>query len=362
MLIQNAAYRYARSSKSLAISSKSSSLPGVIHKTPIPAYSLFGQKAGLVEPRFFHVERIGDRWALHGGEVEEHSHPHLHQMTLWISGSGEYIADDTVSSIRAMTLCWMPAGVVHGFRVSSGSEAIVLSLSDDFAREQLASLSKEINLSPFHDFVVECADGEDAAWLRMLFHQMEREYKSAPQGNTQCVGALARLALAELHRLRQSRNEVIPGLTYAEPSLLVRFMALLERKLNERPSIADLANELGTTPYLLNQACSTGLNLRASEVVRQRRMQEAKRLLLFTALSIGEIGELVGYPDPAHFARSFRNLTGMSPGAWRESRTDRRSIGGRIDQGLGAASEEPDIGTKRDECHTLSDAGPRVFE
>ena len=294
-------------------------------KTSIPAYSLFGHVAGLLEPRFCHVERIGDRWKLHGGRVEGHSHPHLHQMTLWICGHGHYVADDSVSAISANTLCWMPAGVVHGFGVVPGSNAIVLSMSDDFAREQLASLSAVSGLYPFRDRLVLPLAVEDAGWLRTLFDRMEHEYATAHPGQVECIGALARLALTEAPRIRENEREPV-AVGGSESSLLVRFMALVEARLGERPNVGVLARNLGTTPYLLNRACQAGLGLRVSEVVRQRHTQEAKRLLLFTALSIGEIAEVLGYPDPAHFARSFREMTGLSPRAWREARMDRPSV------------------------------------
>lgn len=283
----------------------------------IPAYSLFGQAAGLVEPRFCHVERIGDRWKLHTGVVEEHSHPHLHQMTLWVSGRGHYVADDMTSAVVPGTFCWMPAGVVHGFRVEAGSEAIVLSMSEDFAREQLAQLAGMAGLRPFQDSLIGQFEGDGADWLRALFARMEREYHGARAGQVDGIGALARLALIEILRLGAGDALVASG---AETSLLVRFMGLVEARFAERPSIDGLARELGTTPYLLNRACRTGLGLRASEVVRRRQIQEAKRLLLFTAIGVGEVAQVLGYPDPAHFARSFRAMTGKPPRAWRDER------------------------------------------
>lgn len=288
-------------------------------ESAIPAYSLFGQAAGLVEPRFCHVERIGDRWKLHSGQVEEHSHPHLHQMTLWVSGKGHYVADDMVSTVAPGTFCWMPAGVVHGFRVEAGSDAIVLSMSEDFAREQLAQLAGMAGLRPFQESLIGQFEGEAADWQRSLFARMEREYRVARAGQVDGIGALARLALIEMLRVDEadSSASVAGG---AETSLLVRFMGLVEARFGERPGIEALASALGTTPYLLNRACRTGLGLRASEVVRRRQIQEAKRLLLFTALSVGEVAQLLGYPDPAHFARSFRAMTGLTPRAWRDER------------------------------------------
>ena len=290
------------------------------HLAGIPVYSLFGQSAGLVEPRFCHVERVGDRWKLHSGQVEEHSHPHLHQMTLWVAGTGHYVADDTITHIVPPTFCWMPAGVVHGFRVTGGSDAVVLSMSDDFAREQLSHLAGLAGNRLFQDPFVLPLDSAATAWLTSLFARMEREYGSQQAGQVECIGALARLALTETLRIKHGGEEGVAAGGNIEPSLLVRFMALVEARLGQRPGVEDLARELGSTPYLLNRACQTGLGMRASEVVRVRHMQEAKRLLLFTALSISEIGAITGYPDPAHFTRSFRALTGQSPREWRDQR------------------------------------------
>lgn len=50
------------------------------------------------------------------------------------------------------------------------------------------------------------------------------------------------------------------------------------------------------------------------------RLNRAKELLLFSDLPVGEIGELVGYPDANYFARLFRTQTGMPPGEYRKSR------------------------------------------
>lgn len=285
----------------------------------IPAYSLFGQAAELVEPRFCHVERIGDRWRLHAGQVEEHAHPHLHQMTLWIAGRGLYIADDRKAEIVPGTFCWMPAGVVHGFRAEPGSEALVLSMSEDFAREQLGGLAGVAGLRPLRESLIGQLADEASDWQRALFLRMEQEYRFGRAGLVEAIGALARLALTELLRQDQGNNAESQA-SGVETPLLTRFMALVETRFGSRPGIDTLASELGTTPYLLNRACRTGLGLRASEVVRRRQVQEAKRLLLFTALGIGEVAELLGHADPAHFARTFRAMTGQSPRHWREQR------------------------------------------
>ena len=49
------------------------------------------------------------------------------------------------------------------------------------------------------------------------------------------------------------------------------------------------------------------------------RMEQARKLLRDSNLSVGEIAERVGYPDPFHFSKTFRNTVGVSPSQFRQS-------------------------------------------
>lgn len=49
------------------------------------------------------------------------------------------------------------------------------------------------------------------------------------------------------------------------------------------------------------------------------RIQKARELLSDPSLKIGEIGELVGYADTTHFARTFKKLENMSANEYRNN-------------------------------------------
>ena len=53
------------------------------------------------------------------------------------------------------------------------------------------------------------------------------------------------------------------------------------------------------------------------DILNTIRIQKAKELLSDPRLKIGEIGELVGYADTAHFARTFKKLEGVSANEYR---------------------------------------------
>lgn len=290
------------------------------HARTIPCYSLFGDAPDLIEPGFCHVERLEQRLMWHGQFVEDHSHPHLCQMTLWLSGGGLYRADEIRAQIAPGLLCWMPAGFIHGFEVEPGTKALVLSMSEDFAREQLSPMLKMTGQVQVREKLLVRLGASSFVWIRQVFERIEYEYAKVRFAQLDAIGSMARLILAEALRaglaLDRART-VAPG---PAAELVAKFLSKIEDDLTRRISIEAFAQELGSTPYLLNRACRDALGMRASDLVRARHVQEAKRLLLFTALRVNSIAALVGYEDPAHFARCFRAATGQTPRAWRKSR------------------------------------------
>ena len=281
-----------------------------------PLYSIFGMAPSLLEPQYYHVERVSDRSMLHHGDVPAHSHPHLHQLSFWLAGEGRFFVDDAVYAVKQGTLCWMPSGTIHGFEIGPDADAIVMSMSDDFAREQLGGVlgGRPDRLRHNHLVIDPLPDRQQplAAW----FKAVEQEYRVTNWGQPAAIGAWARLIFIELAR---RADALVACERSASPraALLSRFLDMLEAELRAQPNVDRLASRLGTTPYLLNCATRAAMGMRASDVIRARIMQEAKRLLLFTMISVAEVAEVIGYTDPAHFSRAFKAHTGKVPSAWR---------------------------------------------
>ncbi|MBB2817256.1 UNVERIFIED_ORG: AraC family transcriptional activator of pobA [Rhizobium esperanzae] len=77
---------------------------------------------------------------------------------------------------------------------------------------------------------------------------------------------------------------------------------------------------LATTPHLLDKAAREFFGRSVKELLLERRLLEAKRLLMFTVRSVEYIADEIGFEDPAYFSRFFRKRTGDAPAAWRRHR------------------------------------------
>ena len=70
---------------------------------------------------------------------------------------------------------------------------------------------------------------------------------------------------------------------------------------------------------VLSRALSLLTGRATKELITDRRMLEAARLLRFTDLSVGEIAFRAGYEDQLYFSRAFKRHAGASPQAYREA-------------------------------------------
>ncbi len=289
----------------------------------LPSYALFGQTLETEIAASFHVERVSSRAALHNGLVEPHRHPHLHQLTYWLVGKGRYLLEDQQRQISAGMLCWVPAGRVHGFSVDSGSDAIVLSLAREHVDVLLASVERghgeQVLLHP-------CVIAPEPVMIKelaALFAIAEGSYANSGWGCQESIGAIATLIFIFVGRHLAERDSLKIG-SMLKGSLFHKLQTCVERRFHEHPGVAELAEEIGTTPYLLNNACRAAAGLNVSEYVRRRILREVERLLLFTVSDMAQIAELTGFSDPSHFTRTFKAFHGDTPKAWRARAIDSR--------------------------------------
>lgn len=82
------------------------------------------------------------------------------------------------------------------------------------------------------------------------------------------------------------------------------------------PSLEAIAERLHVTPRTLIRRLKAGdTSYRA--LLDAARLDCAAALLDDPRLTVSEVGERLGYSDPANFGRAFRKLTGTTPAAWR---------------------------------------------
>lgn len=95
------------------------------------------------------------------------------------------------------------------------------------------------------------------------------------------------------------------------------FSRLVEIHFREKHGLADYADLLAMAPKTLNKKLAK-LNIsHPNDLIKDRIILEAKRLLTYTGMSIKEIAYHLGYDDPAYFNRLFTNKCQCPPATFR---------------------------------------------
>ncbi len=87
-------------------------------------------------------------------------------------------------------------------------------------------------------------------------------------------------------------------------------------------SLNEVAELFHYEPSYLGKQIKAATGKNYTDIIRELRIAEAKRLLRSTELSVDEVAEQVGYTGRVHFFRSFRAAEGMTPGQYRKQKKD----------------------------------------
>ena len=87
----------------------------------------------------------------------------------------------------------------------------------------------------------------------------------------------------------------------------------------DKLSVSGLAAYFSLTPEYLSEQFKKETGVRISDFIKTTRVQEAKKLLLFTEKPILEIASLLNYHDQSHFTKSFKSVFGITPKACRSA-------------------------------------------
>ena len=156
---------------------------------------------------------------------------------------------------------------------------------------------------------------ERTSWSER-FVALDVELHRRRDGYQEAVLAHLTLLLVELSRLAA---DVVGDLRLKDEPMLAEVFGFIEERYRERVSLKDVARAVGLTPGHLTTIVGRKTGRTVGEWIAERRMAEARRLLVETDLSVEKVGRRVGYGDSGYFVRHFRRAHGATPLGWRRA-------------------------------------------
>jgi len=241
---------------------------------------------------------------------------------LWFQkGSPTHIVDFNPIRIKPNTILFLNKDVVQRFDTKGRFDGKALLFTENFfcKTEQNTQFIRSTVL--FNDLftVSQIQVTKSNVVFAELFQQMETELATT-KDNFQSEILRNLLYNILLYSERERRNQDFTKIKKsADLDYLILFKDLLENQFHKQKLVSNYAEQLGITEKRLNQATSKVLDKSPKQMIDERIMLEAKRLLSHTNKSIKEIGFELGFDEPTNFIKYFRKHQNLTPVEFRES-------------------------------------------
>lgn len=223
-------------------------------------------------------------------------------LLLWFTrGQGRITVGGVTRGYGAHNAIFIPAGVMHGFEVGAQSFGTAIF----FGQGSTATLPAE----PQH---LRIREATPQAELSGLIDNIQREMDSTRPGHDRAVDLHLGLLCVWLERQAALAAEEA-GRPDSARRLARAYADLLERDFRSGQGVADFARALGVTPTHLTRVCNRTCGRSASDLLHDRVIFEARRMLSETRLPVARISEALGFTSAAYFTRAFQHRTGKTP-------------------------------------------------
>ncbi|MFT3702614.1 MAG: helix-turn-helix transcriptional regulator [Agriterribacter sp.] len=287
-------------------------------KTIYPTFNIHHLDAPKLKNGLLNADRFKNYLANNPHLQVVHKHTFYH-LLFFTKGGGEHQVDFKKFQVQKGMIYFMRPGQVHNWNFKGAVDGYIINFSATFF-DSLFINAGFVDQFAFFDgtltnqvLVLKKATQKKAV---DIFEEIIREQQEHKPNAQLMIAAL-------MMQLFVTISREIP-VTYirnapANHNVAVakKFQTLVEENFRQLKLPKAYASLLHITPHQLNALSNEYLYGSAGEVIRNRIVLEAKRLLVNFELSIANIALELDFPDASYFVKFFKKYTGSTPEAFR---------------------------------------------
>jgi AraC-like DNA-binding protein len=160
---------------------------------------------------------------------------------------------------------------------------------------------------------------EDIEMMNSLIMVFEEEFTSMEEIKGEMLRMLLVRLIIKITRLAKKQYLGTEEVVEDKFNLIRKFHLLVEIHFKKERQVNFYAGLLNKSPKTISNYFAMYSKKTPLQVIHERIITEAKRLVYYTDKSIKEIAEDLGFEDVAHFSKFFKNVTSKSPSELRSS-------------------------------------------
>jgi len=288
----------------------------------IPVYEMSFGEQEKPELKIYRVE---------GNEITNKEYPHrterphkhnYYEMCFYTGGSGMHEIDFISHKIVSPSIHFLRPGQVHLISRGKDYKGYLIVFSEEFFNLRF----KDIEVIPGYPLVTRLEDGPILNLSNDRFEEFHQIIRHIENEWTQMDADSEEIIISYLKifflKLRQYFSKLVTTKNVADSSmkkLVYHFNQLVDKNYDQVHHVQDFAAMTGESSVNLNRAIKAVTGKTCSEIIMERLILEAKRLLLFSDLSNKEVAFKLNYEDPSYFTRIFKKKTGFTPSGFRKA-------------------------------------------
>jgi AraC family transcriptional regulator, transcriptional activator of pobA len=233
---------------------------------------------------------------------------------IWIQkGAGEIRIDLQKYIIEEDTVYHLKPWQALALEVNDPAKGFIISFSREFLELYEKKTAELINTAFFNPAltlpVIKLNDKANT-FMKSIADEMLHEFVNYYDLRSEILKGFLKIFIIYLSRQFENGSQ---DTFYSRKKELVNvFFSQLENSYASKKMVKEYAAMLTVTPNYLNDTVKEISGFTASYHIQQRIILEAKRRAIFDGYNLKEIAYCLGFVDPSHFSKYFKNSSGLN--------------------------------------------------
>ncbi|PUB34347.1 AraC family transcriptional regulator [Elizabethkingia sp. YR214] len=248
-------------------------------------------------------------------------HHHTYYEIIWVEkGSGVHTIDFVDYHYSGPCLFLLHPRNVHKIQKNTLCSGGVIKFNDQFFTNDEPESKFLLKFAVFNDidvFPILNLSMIEAKKVKYLFEIIFDETRGGEVPMKTLILSLLKSLLLKIYLIKKESFQ-IDNVYHPSSIRYQEFQELVERYFKDEHNLSFYSNRLKFSTRTLNEVCKKNSHKTAHQLIKDRLLLEAKRMLSYTDLSIKEIAFQLGFEDSAYFTRFFMVNSKVSPSEFRK--------------------------------------------
>ncbi|MFD2244722.1 helix-turn-helix domain-containing protein [Pontibacter ruber] len=285
----------------------------------LPTYQIQDFDARRQKECYFYISSFAAHLKAHKFIQKPHKH-NFFIVLIITQGTGIHTVDFKEYQVEPNTVFFMAPGQVHSWQLSDDTDGFILFFTPEFYL--LTYPHKKLFSFPFfngllHSPVLTFGIPERDLLLGLV-GSMQHEFiqqQLLKEDVLRDYLDILLISLTRMYRLHY-KEEFFAVSSLSQLQLLEN---LIDRYYKEHKPVSFYAEELNLTAKQLNEISKRSTGKTPTELIQERLVLEAQRLLVHSDLTVSQVAMELGYFDNAYFFRFFKKHVGKTPEQFRNT-------------------------------------------